>query len=118
MNLDMKGESIMSKLGKLLTAMLAFLTPALAYAEEGVAAAANNTMGLIAIAAGVGLGIAAGLAGLGQGIATAGGLQGVARNPQASGQIMTLMIIGLALIESLVIYAFVIAIMLTLKVNV
>ena len=107
----------MTRLSKLLMALLAFLTPALAYAEEG-AAAAESPMGLIAIAAGIGLGIAAGFAGLGQGIATNGGLQGVARNPQASGKIMTLMIIGLALIESLVIYAFVIAILLTLKVNV
>lgn len=108
----------MTKLGKLLTALLAFLTPAMAFAEEGAAAVADSPMGLIAIAAGIGLGIAAAFAGLGQGIATNGALQGVARNPQASGKIMTLMIIGLALIESLVIYAFVIAIMLTLKVNV
>ncbi len=108
----------MIKLRTLVIALFAFMVPAIASAAEGAAEAGNNTMGLIAIAAGIGLGLAAGLAGMGQGRATAAALEGVARNPQASGKIMTLMIIGLALIESLVIYAFVIAIMLTVKVNV
>jgi F-type H+-transporting ATPase subunit c len=39
-------------------------------------------------------------------------MEGIARNPGASGKIMTSMIIGLALIESLVIYALVISFML------
>ncbi|MBF8250718.1 MAG: ATP synthase F0 subcomplex C subunit, partial [Deltaproteobacteria bacterium] len=47
--------------------------------------------------------------------ATAAGLEGIARNPGASGKIMTPMIIGLAMIESLVIYALVIAFMLYFK---
>jgi F-type H+-transporting ATPase subunit c len=42
-------------------------------------------------------------------MATTSALEGIARNPSASGKIFTPMIIGLALIESLVIYALVIA---------
>jgi F-type H+-transporting ATPase subunit c len=45
-----------------------------------------------------------------------GALEGIARNPNASGKIFTPMIIGLALIESLVIYALVIAFILQGKV--
>lgn len=45
---------------------------------------------------------------LGQSKGLSSALHGIARNPEASGQITTAMIIGLALIESLVIYALVI----------
>ena len=54
--------------------------------------------------------------GIGQGNAVNGGLQGVARNPQTAGTIQTQMIIGLAFIESLVIYGLVIAFMLQGKI--
>ncbi len=47
--------------------------------------------------------------GLGQGIAISRAVEGVARNPGASGKIMTIMLIGLAMIESLAIYVFVVA---------
>jgi F0F1-type ATP synthase membrane subunit c/vacuolar-type H+-ATPase subunit K len=47
--------------------------------------------------------------GLGQGRAAASALDGIARNPQASGKIFVPMIVALALIESLVIYGLLIA---------
>ena len=72
-------------------------------------------MGL-GIGAGVGIGIAAGVAGVGQGLATASAVDGIARNPGASAKIQTPMIIGLALIESLVIYALLIAFLLQGKI--
>lgn len=53
----------------------------------------------------LGFGLAAGLAGIGQGLAGSKGAEGVARNPGAQGGIMTIMIIALALIESLVLFA-------------
>jgi len=62
----------------------------------------------IAIACGFGIGVAAMGTGIGMGNAINGALQGTARNPEAGGKIMTTMIIGLALIESLCIYALVI----------
>ena len=58
------------------------------------------------------LGIAAFGGALGQGRAIAASVEGIARNPGAGGAIRTAMIIGLALIESLVIYALIIAYML------
>ena len=61
----------------------------------------------LAIAVGLGTALAAFGCGIGQGNAVRGALEGVARQPEAFGRILTLMIIGLALIESLTIYALV-----------
>jgi F-type H+-transporting ATPase subunit c len=80
---------------------------------EGLA----ENYGWIALAAGLGIGIAALGGGIGQGRAAAAALDGIARNPGAAGQIRGPMILGLALIESLVIYALIIALLLVLKVG-
>ncbi len=61
--------------------------------------------GMLAMAVGLGLPIAVIGAGLAQGNAIAAAVEGMARQPEAAGTIQTAMIIGLALIESLVIYA-------------
>jgi len=61
------------------------------------------------LAAGLGMALASGLCGLGQGRATAAAVDAMARQPGAAGRIQTAMIIGLALIESLALYVFVIA---------
>ena len=55
------------------------------------------------------LGVAAAAGAIGQARAIAASVEGIARNPSAGGAIRTAMIIGLALIESLVIYALLIA---------
>lgn len=80
---------------------------------EGLA----ENYGWIAIAAGLGIGVAAFGGALAQGKAAAAALDGIARNPGAAGQIRGPMILGLALIESLVIYALIIALLLVLKVG-
>ena len=64
------------------------------------------------IAAGIGMGLGSFGTGIGQGIAISKAVEGVARNPGASGKIMTIMLIGLAMIESLCIYALVISLIL------
>ncbi len=66
----------------------------------------------IAVAAGIGMGIAAVGTGIGQGHAAQGACEGIARNPEASGKITTALIIGLAMIESLAIYALVVELIL------
>jgi F-type H+-transporting ATPase subunit c len=57
----------------------------------------------------IGMGIASGLCGIGQGRAAASAAEATARNPGARGPILIVMILGLALIESLAIYTLVIA---------
>jgi F-type H+-transporting ATPase subunit c len=86
---------------------------------QGAAPAANEFERdkFIAIAAGIGIAIAAFGGALGQGKTAAAALGGIARNPGASGKIFTPMILGLALIESLVIYALIIAFMLMGKIK-
>ena len=61
------------------------------------------------IGAAVVLGIAAAAGAIGQSRAIAAAVEGIARNPGAAPAIRLAMIIGLALIESLVIYALLIA---------
>ena len=63
-------------------------------------------------AAGFGIAIAAFGCGLGQGLGVKSAMEGIARNPEAAGKIQTAMLIGLAFIESLCIYALVIALIL------
>jgi len=62
-------------------------------------------LGMLGLGLAIGLPIAAFGGALGQGRAAAAALEGIARQPEAAGRIQTAMIIALALIESLVIYA-------------
>ena len=87
-----------------------FLLPVLAFAQDD--RAGSNSFDVKAwAAAGAGLAIGLGVLGgaIGQGRAAAAALEGISRNPGASARIQTPMILGLALIESLVLLAFVIA---------
>lgn len=89
---------------------LVALWSSMAFAQGAGAADNYFTMyGMFAISAGFGIGIAAFGGGMGQGRAAAAALEGIARNPGASGKLFTPLILGLALIESLVIYALLIS---------
>jgi F-type H+-transporting ATPase subunit c len=102
---------------KFLTMAFLFTVAAAAYAQgtEGsetinaVAEAVNNSFFSGKYVAHLALGIAAFGCGMGQGKAVVAACEGIARNPQAAGNIRTTMIIGLALIEALVIYCLVAA---------
>ena len=94
--------------------------PSLAAAAEAAAAGAGaEHMKQFAIAIGAGLAIGIGALGgaLGQGKAAAAALEGIARNPGAAGKITTPMIIGLALIESLVIYSLIVSLLMVFKIT-
>lgn len=85
-----------------------------AFAQEAAPAtgtAAGTPVAWGAVSAAFLLGIAAAAGAIGQSRAIAAAVEGIARNPMAAGAIRLAMIIGLALIESLVIYALVIAFM-------
>ncbi len=103
-------------LTRLFVFAVTFFSAVPAFAMEE-AASGGNTKGTIAIATSIVLAVAAFGGAIGQGNAVNGAMQGIARNPGASGKIMTSMIIGLAMIESLVIYGLVIAFMLLGKMD-
>lgn len=67
----------------------------------------------------IGVGIAMGLAALGsalgQGNAAAGAMEGIARQPEASGDIRTTLLLALAFMEALTLFTFVIAILMWTK---
>ena len=87
-------------------ALVAIMTMTMpAYAQGGTAAAPVN---LVPIAAGFGIAIAAGLAGIGQGRVGAAACEAMARNPGARPGIQLALILGLAFIESLVLFTLVI----------
>jgi F-type H+-transporting ATPase subunit c len=96
----------MRKLQYLFMALSAMLmaTPAFAQAAGGSSPAAQ----WVPLAAGLGMALAAGLCGLGQGKATASATEALARNPGARPGIFVFLILGLAFIESLALFTFVI----------
>ena len=94
----------MRKLQYLLMTLSALLlaTPAFAQGAGG-----TGGTDLVPIGAGIGIAIAAGLCGLGQGRATASATEALARNPGARAGIQLLLVLGLAFIESLTLFTFV-----------
>jgi len=86
-----------------LSAMLA-ATPAFAQSAGAYSPASQ----WVPLAAALGMAIAAGLCGLGQGKATASATEALARNPGARPGIFIFLILGLAFIESLALFTFVI----------
>jgi F-type H+-transporting ATPase subunit c len=94
----------MRTLQYLFMALAAMLLATPAFAQAG----SNPGAEWVPIAAGIGMAIASGLCGIGQGRATASATEAVARNPGARPAIFLFLILGLALIESLALYTFVI----------
>lgn len=101
---------------KYLYASLLILMSAPALAQEAAAGGGSSSSGMIAIAIGIMMGLAPLGGAIGQGMAASAALDGIARNPAAQPKLFVPMIIALALIESLVIYALVIAFQLSGKV--
>lgn len=101
-------KKILALAGLTVTSLLVWVPSAFA---EALATSDNEftTKKFIAVAAGFGIAIAAFGGALAQGRAVAATLEGISRNPGAAGKMFVPMILGLALIESLVIYALVIA---------
>ena len=98
------------------TAVVVFLSATPAFAQSIDAVRADRDKWL-AIGAALAVGLAALGGGIGQGRAAGMAVEGISRNPQAYNKIFTPMILGLALIESLVIYGAVIAFLLYGKIT-
>ena len=95
----------MTKKMILLVIILLVASPMLFAQSADVAA---QTKAYAAIGGGLAMAIASGICGLGQGKAVAGATEAMARNPGAIGAIRIMLILGLALIESLALYTLVI----------
>ena len=105
MRLDRKSLSFIG------TFLVVVLASTVAFAADGGSSAGNaySMFGWFAVAAGFGIGIAAFGGAIAQGNAVAAAMEGIARNPGSRDEVFTPLILGLALIESLVIYALIIA---------
>ena len=95
----------MRKLQLVLMTLSALLIASPAFAQANGGSPAGEW---VPIAAGIGMGIAAGLCGIGQGNATASATLALSRNPGARPGIFIFLILGLAFIESLALFTFVI----------
>jgi F-type H+-transporting ATPase subunit c len=89
-----------------IAAVLLLAAPVFAQAPDATAGIGRGE--LTRLGALIGMGLAAGLCGTGQGKAAASAAEGIARNPGAQAAIQTLMILGLAFIESLALFTLVI----------
>jgi F-type H+-transporting ATPase subunit c len=107
------GEITMKKFQKFSTMFAGAMLAGLSSAPVAMAAEAEGAMGgsagLIGLGAGLAIGVAAFGCGMGQGRAVASAMESIGRNPNSADRIQTPMIIGLAMIEALGIYALVIA---------
>jgi F-type H+-transporting ATPase subunit c len=95
----------------LFTALAAMFIAMPAFAQGAAAGVPDYS----ALAVGIGMGIAAGLCGLGQGRAAASASEALARNPGARPGIQLFLILGLAFIESLTLFTFVLLFIRTAK---
>lgn len=102
------------KILSLFVVLAGVIAAAPAFAAEADAAYAGATSYFIAVVVTAGFALmgASMFGALGQGKAIAAALEGIARQPSASGKIQLNLIIGLALIESLVIYVLVVSLLL------
>lgn len=74
-------------------------------------------MGLLGIAAALAIAIATIGPGIGQGLAASKAMEAIARQPEASGDIRTSLILALAFMEALTIYGLLIAFMILGKIS-
>ena len=98
----------MSRFRMLLFAVGGILLSSMTVFAQAAVEAGDNDFSLKkyrALAAGIGFAIAVFGGALGQSRIGASACEGAARNPGAAGRIQTMMILGLALIESLVLFA-------------
>ena len=72
---------------------------------------ANSAVGDKAMAAAIAVGLAAAAGAIGMGLAIAKAAEGISRQPEAEGKIRTTLMLGLVFVETAIIYALVIAIL-------
>ena len=108
-------------LAAVLVLVLSLTAPAFADSPDGGAvlsaqaetgeAQEDNSIGLKAVAAGIAVGIAAAGGAVGMGIVAGKSTEGISRQPEAEGKIRTTMMLGLVFIETAIIYALLVVIL-------
>ena len=120
-----RGKKIMAMLGIVIVLLLATMTILAittkadtttdTVAAEAVAAeaeaATDSATGSKAVAAGIAIGLAALGGALGMGLAIFKAVEGISRQPEAEGKIRTTLMLGLVFVETAIIYALVVAIL-------
>lgn len=79
--------------------------------EEEAATDESSVIGDKALAAGLAIGLAAGAGAIGMGWAIAKSAEGVSRQPEAESKIRTMLMLGLVFVETAIIYALIVAIL-------
>lgn len=82
-----------------------------AVTSESAPAQADNTTGFKAVAAAVAVGLAALGGAIAMGMAVSKSAEGISRQPEAEGKIRTTLMLGLVFIETAIIYALIVAIL-------
>ncbi len=95
---------------------MSLAAPAFAAGEPGAdgetaAVQEDSTLGMKAIAAGIAVGVAAAGGAVGMGLATAKSAESIARQPEADGKVRTTLMLGLVFIETAIIYALLVVIL-------
>ena len=88
--------------------MIAFAIALPAFADGE---AESAVIGSKAIAAAITVGLAAAAGAVGMGMAIAKSVEGISRQPEADGKIRTLLMLGLVFVETAIIYALVVGIL-------
>ncbi len=99
----------MKAYGKIILAVAMVLVAIPAFAQDATAASVGSSLGLIGLGVGIMMGLAVLGGTLGQSKAASAALEGIARNPAAADKFFLNFILSLALIESLVLFAFLIS---------
>lgn len=113
----MEKKSKLSKIAAILAVIIIMLVVAIPVYAAGtgtdVAAAVqeDTSMGLKAIAMGLAIGLAAGGGGIGMGIVAGKATEGISRQPEVEGKIRATFMLGLVFIETAIIYALLVVIL-------
>ena len=100
-----------------LSLLLCLLSPTVSAAEEpdtlpeATEEAVQNDSGMKALAAAIAVGLAAAAGAVGMGIAIAKSVEAISRQPEAEGKIRTSLMLGLVFVETAIIYALIVAVL-------
>ena len=85
--------------------------PDAAQTQQSESAQTDSSLGLKAVATGIAIGLAAAGGAVGMGIAAGKSVEGIARQPEAESKIRTTLMLGLVFLDTAIIYALLVVIL-------